>query len=209
MNQDYSRLSTTHGHITDCKLDSVVYAGVCVVILMWTCFVWAERSTPDNFWVPSHRFNSATGEQKGIPKTFWFYAIMITSVTMVPNNKATHLRRGIFANVSVNSSCCWLVAAAYDKVFFFFFTGRPFGRMTQIFCFVLALLCAAAHQSYCHGASSVRHPSVDIISGKNYQVDRHRILVTSTYPQYLQNIFSVFHFFIYFYFLRFVSFSAT
>ncbi len=29
--QAYSRLSTTHGHITDCKLDSVVYAGVCVV----------------------------------------------------------------------------------------------------------------------------------------------------------------------------------
>ncbi len=31
MNQAYSRLSTTHGHITDCKLDSVVYAGVCLV----------------------------------------------------------------------------------------------------------------------------------------------------------------------------------
>ena len=30
-NQAYSQLSTTHGHITDCKLDSVVYAGVCVV----------------------------------------------------------------------------------------------------------------------------------------------------------------------------------
>ncbi len=29
-NQAYSRLSTTHGHIIDCKLDSVVYAGVCV-----------------------------------------------------------------------------------------------------------------------------------------------------------------------------------
>ncbi len=29
MNQAYSRLSTTHGHITDCKLDSVVYAGIC------------------------------------------------------------------------------------------------------------------------------------------------------------------------------------
>ncbi len=28
----YSGLSTTHGHITDCKLDSVVYADVCVVI---------------------------------------------------------------------------------------------------------------------------------------------------------------------------------
>ncbi len=32
VNQAYSQLSTTHGHITDCKLDSVVYAGVCVVI---------------------------------------------------------------------------------------------------------------------------------------------------------------------------------
>ncbi len=30
VNQAYSRLSTNHGHITDCKLDSVVYAGVCV-----------------------------------------------------------------------------------------------------------------------------------------------------------------------------------
>ncbi len=30
VNQAYSRLSTTHGHITDCKLDSVVYASVCV-----------------------------------------------------------------------------------------------------------------------------------------------------------------------------------
>ncbi len=28
--QVYSRLSTTRGHITDCKLDSVVYAGACV-----------------------------------------------------------------------------------------------------------------------------------------------------------------------------------
>ncbi len=65
-NQAYSRLSTTHGHITDGKLDSGVYAGVCVVILMWTCLVWAEQSTPDNFWVPSHRFSSATGEQRGI-----------------------------------------------------------------------------------------------------------------------------------------------
>ncbi len=30
--QAYSRLSATHSYITDCKLDSVVYAGVCVVI---------------------------------------------------------------------------------------------------------------------------------------------------------------------------------
>ncbi len=39
--------------------------------LMWTCLFWAERSTPDNFWVPSHRFNSATGEQKGITQTIY------------------------------------------------------------------------------------------------------------------------------------------
>ncbi len=61
------RLSTTHGHITDCKLDSVVYA--CE--LMWTCLVWDEQSTPNNFGVPSHWFNSATGDQKGITQTIY------------------------------------------------------------------------------------------------------------------------------------------
>ncbi len=65
--QAYSRLSTIRGHITDCKLDSVVYA--CE--LMWTCLVWAERSTPDSFCVPSHRFNSTTDEQKGIAQTIY------------------------------------------------------------------------------------------------------------------------------------------
>ncbi len=30
--QAYSLLPTTHGHMTDCKLDSVVYAGVSVVL---------------------------------------------------------------------------------------------------------------------------------------------------------------------------------
>ena len=30
--QAYSRLTTTHGHITDCKLESVGYTSVCVVI---------------------------------------------------------------------------------------------------------------------------------------------------------------------------------
>ncbi len=44
---------------------------VYVCELMWTCLVWAERSTPDSFRVPSHRFNSATGEQKGITKTIY------------------------------------------------------------------------------------------------------------------------------------------
>ncbi len=39
--------------------------------LMWTDFVWAERSSPDSFLVPSHRFNSATVEQKGITQTIY------------------------------------------------------------------------------------------------------------------------------------------
>ncbi len=46
--------------------------GVCRCMrgdLMWTCLVWAERSMPGKFLVPSQRFNSATGEQKGITQT--------------------------------------------------------------------------------------------------------------------------------------------
>ncbi len=67
MNQAYSRLSTTHGHMVDCKLDSVVYAGVSVMDL--SCLgrtIYARQ-----FFVRSHRFNSATGEQKGITQTIY------------------------------------------------------------------------------------------------------------------------------------------
>ncbi len=52
----------------------VGFSGVCRCMhgdLMWTCLAWAQRSTPDNFWVLSHRFNSATGEQKGITQTIY------------------------------------------------------------------------------------------------------------------------------------------
>ncbi len=38
---------------------------------MWICLVWAERSTFDSFGVPSHRCNSATGDQKGITQTIY------------------------------------------------------------------------------------------------------------------------------------------
>ncbi len=53
--------STTHGDITDCKFDPVVHAGVCGCgcgELIWTSLVWAERSTPDIFWVPSQPTDS-------------------------------------------------------------------------------------------------------------------------------------------------------
>ncbi len=42
VNQAYSRLSTTHGHITDCKLDSVVDVGVCVWVNV--SFIWVNES---------------------------------------------------------------------------------------------------------------------------------------------------------------------
>ncbi len=52
----------------------VGFGGVCRCMrgdLMWTCLVWAKQSMPDNFWVPSYWFNSATGEQKGITQTIY------------------------------------------------------------------------------------------------------------------------------------------
>ena len=65
-------LSTSQGHITDCTLDSMVYAGVwgCSCReLIWTCLVWREWSMSGNFSVPSHQLNSAPGERKGITQT--------------------------------------------------------------------------------------------------------------------------------------------
>ncbi len=47
------------------------YMQVYACEVMLTCLVWVERSTPDNFLVPSHWFNSATGEQKGITQTIY------------------------------------------------------------------------------------------------------------------------------------------
>ncbi len=58
VNQAYSRLSTTDGHITDCNWDSVVYAGACVwVNVDLSCL--------------GRRFNSATGEQRWITQTIY------------------------------------------------------------------------------------------------------------------------------------------
>ncbi len=71
MNQAYSRLSTTHGHITDCKLDSVVYASVCVVIFNVDLSFLGRTIYARHFLVPSHRFNSTTSEQKGITQTIY------------------------------------------------------------------------------------------------------------------------------------------
>ncbi len=52
----------------------VGFDGVCRYICRCGCggpvlMVWAERLTLGSFWVPSHRLNSSTGEQKGITQT--------------------------------------------------------------------------------------------------------------------------------------------
>ena len=65
MNQAY--ISTPQGHISDCKLDSVVHAGVCGCMcgkLIWACHVWAKSFMPNSFRVPGHCLNSDTGEEK-------------------------------------------------------------------------------------------------------------------------------------------------
>ena len=43
VNQAYSRLSTTHDHITDRKLDSVVYAGVGVFLILENISLQSDR----------------------------------------------------------------------------------------------------------------------------------------------------------------------
>ena len=51
-----------------CRRLQARFAGVCGC----RCgekIVWAERSAPDSFWVPDHRLNSATGEQREIIQT--------------------------------------------------------------------------------------------------------------------------------------------
>ncbi len=64
------RLSSSQVHITDYKLHSLVYVGVCGCRrgdINWTCIVWAERFMPGSFGgakPPTH-----SGEQKGITQT--------------------------------------------------------------------------------------------------------------------------------------------
>ncbi len=64
-------LSTPQDHITD-KWKLAGFHGVCGCTcgeLIWTYLVWAKWSVLESFWMPSHRLNSATGEQKGITQT--------------------------------------------------------------------------------------------------------------------------------------------
>ncbi len=71
VNQAYSRFSTTHGHITDSNLESVVYAGVCVVsfnvdlsCLRWTIYARQLLGAKPPIQL-------ARGEQKGITLTIY------------------------------------------------------------------------------------------------------------------------------------------
>ncbi len=58
--------------------------------LMWTCLIWAERSTPDNFWVPSHRFNSAMcrwADRNHSDHLYWLRASSRLPNSLMPSTK--------------------------------------------------------------------------------------------------------------------------
>ncbi len=69
-----SGLESAFNHSWSHHRPQVGLVGVCRCMrgdLMSACLFWAERSTPNNFWVPGHRFNSATGEQEGITQMIY------------------------------------------------------------------------------------------------------------------------------------------
>ncbi len=59
LSRSYRRLQVEFGGVCRCRCGE----------LIWTCLVWGERSGPGSLCVPSHRLNSATGEQNGITQT--------------------------------------------------------------------------------------------------------------------------------------------
>ena len=79
-------------HRLEVGFGTAVYAGVCGCRcgeLIWTCLVWTEPPTPDSFGMPSHRLNSATGEQKWITHTniLWPGQSLAKLINLMPNAK--------------------------------------------------------------------------------------------------------------------------
>ncbi len=92
-----SGLKSPFNHSCSCHrlqvgFGTAVYAGVCGCRcgeLIWTCLVWTEPPTPDSFGMPSHRLNSATGEQKWITHTniLWPGQSLAKLINLMPNAK--------------------------------------------------------------------------------------------------------------------------
>ena len=96
----------------------MLYAGVCGCMcggLIWTLLVWAELSMPDSNWVPSHRLNKATGEEKSIT-TKWAsrnqdHCTDSGQASWLPNSSVPGLKLR-FANFPAFGSA-WLCQQSY------------------------------------------------------------------------------------------------
>ncbi len=67
VNQAYSCLSNTYGHITDCKLDSVVYTVVCVVI----CELYGKVSELGTVQLPTFSLGCVSGSFNSCNLSMW------------------------------------------------------------------------------------------------------------------------------------------
>ncbi len=78
--------------------------------LMWTRLVWAPPSTPYSFWVPSHRFNSTTGEQKGITRAIYTDSEPPSQLpnSLMPSAKLRSANLPLFTSL-VSHALCGLV----------------------------------------------------------------------------------------------------
>ncbi len=104
-------------------------------------------------------------------------------------------------HVSVGAARSAIEWYFYSRLYIAYPTARLL-RYTVLGSF-LALLCATAQQSYCRRVGVRRRPSVvrrHYFFLGNRQVDWHQILLTDTYPPYLQTTFFVCWFFIFFFF---------
>ncbi len=106
---------------------------------------------------------------------------------------------GLIVSSSPSSQEVW---APNSKTFFFLTFFFMQINYTHLFEWFLALLSATAQQSYCRH-TGVRRPAVrrHRFLG-NRQVDWHQILLTGTYPPYLQT-FQILHFWFFTIFFRF------
>ncbi len=102
VNQAYSRLSASHGHITDCKLDSVVYAGVC----MWVNvdLYCLDRTICTRQFLgakPPIQFRHRWAERNHSDHLYWLRAASQLPNSLMPSAK---LRS---ANLPVFTSLVW------------------------------------------------------------------------------------------------------
>ncbi len=108
---------------------------------MWSCLVGPNELRPTMFWVPSHRFNSATGEQKGIAQTIYSDS---EPPSRVPNSlmPSAKLRS---ANLPFFKSLVWRGRGSNP--------GHPHPERTlKLLCYAGTVCCVVGCSGLCLGA---------------------------------------------------------